>query len=356
MKINDLIVQYPIRNRQDAICRLRTFVNRKNQIIALVTDLDEKNTSASITNSIEHLYVYLSNKGYIFSETALIEHYESEGRESFDLVRINKDGTPEWEPLTREQVLELLGCVSAEFNKITFHSSRLMAEIEQLRYKIDPHIDFPDEGNKDKIKRTFEIQKKLTTKKSLQSLVESGTNEGILQKYLKKDLSIFAEVYAKPEDEYICFSEFPIDSGFIDFVLFTGRSRMDVLLIEVKGADFYLVNAGNYNKLSSKIEKAADQIRNRLRYIYENYETFRAQVHKIKEMVESGDILYNSFLGPSGNLQVDAGKDIKIQSIIIGGISRDNYIESKKRHDYEQNSIKIMIESWDSFLRKLRRH
>ena len=130
---------------------------------------------------------------------------------------------------------------------------------------------------------------------------------------------------------------------------------MDVILIEVKGADFFLTNAGHYSKISSKVEIAVDQIRDRLRYVYENYEKFKRKVHEIREKVESGQTLYNSFQGLFKFLEVDSKKDIKVQSIIIAGRTRDDYEESKKRHDYEFNSIKIMIESWDSWLRKLRR-
>lgn len=116
-----------------------------------------------------------------------------------------------------------------------------------------------------------------------------------------------------------------------------------------------MTNAGHYNKISSKVEIAVDQIRNRLRYVYENYEMLRGKVHEVREMVESGLLLYNSFQGPSKFLNVDPKKGIEVQSIIIAGRTRDDYEESKKRHDYEFNSIKIMIESWDSWLRKLRR-
>ena len=90
-------------------------------------------------------------------------------------------------------------------------------------------------------------------------------------------------------------------------------------------------------------------------YIYENYEAFRQRVHEIREKVESGETIHNSFQGCFRFLEVDSKKDIKIQSIVIAGRTRDDYKESKKRHDYEFNSFKILVESWDSWLRKLRR-
>ena len=360
MKVNDLILQYPtsLATRRDGICRLRTFVNKDNKIIALLTELSKKNTSTSITNLIEHICLYIIRKGFVSSDSIFIEHYEADKShgETFDLIKIDEKGAPEWIPLTRGQVLELSSCEPTEFDISTDQNSNLVAEIEQLRNKIDPHIDFPYQEEPDKIRRKLEIEKKQITKKSIQYLIESGAKESFLQEHLKTDLSVFAEIYAKPDDEYICFSEFPINQGLVDFVLLTGISRMDVILIEVKGADFFLVNAGSYNKLSSKVETALDQTRNRVRYIYENYNDFRKQIHKIRESVETGAKLHNSLMGPSKNLEVDPGKDINIQAVVIAGRTRDDYEESRKRHDYEQSSIRIMIESWDSWLRKLRRN
>ena len=103
-----------------------------------------------------------------------------------------------------------------------------------------------------------------------------------------------------------------------------------------------MTNAGHYNKISSKVEIAVDQIRNRLRYVYENYEMLRGKVHEVREMVESGLLLYNSFQGPSKFLNVDPKKGIEVQSIIIAGRTRDDYEESKKRHDYEFNSRGVL--------------
>jgi len=259
MKINDLILQYPTSSvpRRDGICRLRTFVNQRNKIIVLLTELNEKNTSTSITNCIENLCAYITKKGFVPHASVFIEHYEAKGfvNETFDVVTINEKGMPEWEPLTKEQVVELINCELTEFDIQTSQNTHLISEIEQLRNRIDPHIDFLCEEDTDRIIRRIEIEQKQIT-----------------------------------------------------------------------------------------------------RYIYENYRAFRKQIHSIREMVESGTNLYNSLLGPDRNLEVDPAKDIKIQAIVIAGRSRDDYEESRKRHDYEQGSLRIMIESWDSWLRKLRRN
>ena len=79
-------------------------------------------------------------------------------------------------------------------------------------------------------------------KSELQQLILAGASERQIQSLLKKDLSMLAEVYAHPSYDYICFSEFPVNNGCVDFAIFTGVSWMTVILIEVKGADFNIVN------------------------------------------------------------------------------------------------------------------
>lgn len=236
MKINDLIIRYPTLQRVDGICRLRTFVNSDIKIVALITDIDYKNTSASITNSIEQICEYLVKKGFVPPGSIFIEHYENG---TFDFVKMNENNEPEWIPVEKNQIIKFLNCEALEFESSTLEDKRLLSDIEQLRVVIDPKIDFPFHRNIEFVQRSFEIEKNQITKDSIQKLINSKSSEVALQKQIKKDLSILAEVYAHPEHECICFSEFPIGDGIIDFVVFTGRSRMDVLLIEVKGADFF---------------------------------------------------------------------------------------------------------------------
>src|SRR5262249_44263674 len=116
-------------------------------------------------------------------------------------------------------------------------------------------------------------------------------------------------VYAFPEDEYICFPEFPVGEGQVDFALFTGRSRMDVVLIEVKGADYYILNRNSYGNFASKFNEAVKQIQGRLATIYNDGLTkFRAQVHSLRARAETGEGVHNAFLGPKSSLEVDPEK------------------------------------------------
>jgi hypothetical protein len=221
----------------------------------------------------------------------------------------------------------------------------------------DPFIDFPYQEPPRVIRRKVEIERQMLSKSALESLINSGAAERELQGFLRRDLSIFGEMYAQPSDDYICFCEFPIADGAVDFALFTGTSRMDVVLVEIKGADFYLVNADSYGAFSQKVNQAAHQIRERLAAVYNGgYDKFRLEMHSIRKKVESGKSTYRSFMGPTKGLGVDPNKDINIWPVVIGGRARDPLEESRKRHQYETHfTPRIKIESWDSWLQKLRR-
>ncbi|MDG2850078.1 DUF4263 domain-containing protein [Vibrio parahaemolyticus] len=170
-------------------------------------------------------------------------------------------------------------------------------------------------------------------------------------------MSVFGDFYSQPNEEYIVFSEFPILDGSVDFVVFSGRSRMDVTLIEVKGADFNIINSTGYKSFSAKTNEAIDQVRNRLGLIYRDYNDFRKIFLDIKNKVESGEQIHNSLVGPKGKLQVDDNKDINIHTVVIAGRGKADYDESRKRQDLEYNTKPpIRLESWDSFINKMPRN
>jgi hypothetical protein len=80
MKISDIIYRYSVPNKSfnDGICRLRVFCNNENQTYAILTEIS-KNTSTSITNSIEVIIKKIIESFIVPSDTIFIEHYESEG-------------------------------------------------------------------------------------------------------------------------------------------------------------------------------------------------------------------------------------------------------------------------------------
>ncbi|MFQ0830575.1 hypothetical protein AAH211_18950 [Serratia fonticola] len=69
------------------------------------------------------------------------------------------------------------------------------------------------------------------------SLVSLGAAERELQAAFKRDIAVIGAACTHPaiKDEYIAFSEFPVGHGNVDFVVFTDRSRMDVILIRSRG-------------------------------------------------------------------------------------------------------------------------
>jgi hypothetical protein len=357
MKINDLVFQYPGFNGP-GICRLRTFATASAGLVILLTDLGAKSTGPSITNSIEKIAQVLVSQGYAAGSFMLIEHYEGDRYKQalFQQVHLPERGPTSWQSMPAEEVQALVGCDAAELMDCSLWNMRLAGEIDRVRNAIDPFMDFPYPGRVEVINRRGEIASGMVPKGRIAALVEGGAIEQDLQRLLKADLSIFGEVYASPHEEYICFSEFPVADGAVDFAVFTGRSRMDVVLIEVKGADFNLVNKDAYAGFSRNVNQAADQIRARLGHAYRNLDDFRAHVHRIRESAESGKTLYNAFIGPKGKLQVDPQKDINIRCIVIGGRTRDDLAESARRQDYESRfSPPIRIESWDTWLRRLQR-
>lgn len=361
MKISDIIHRFPTSRgtRHDGICRVRVFVVGNSKVFALLTDLGNKNTASSVTNSIELLCKSLRERGIVPEQCTFIEHYEESAYrgDTFDLVTFNSSGSSHSSPIKRSDAEVLLECNQEELSSRTLDQPRLLIEIDRIRNKIDPFIDSPWLESPEITKRRNDIESRMISKSSIVGLVEQGAGEQEFQRLLKQDLSVFAEIYSNPKDEYICFSEFPVAEGFVDFAVFSGRSRMDVTLIEVKGAEFNLVNQGHYDKFSSKIEDAMDQIRKRLRHVIDNIKDFRSDVHRIRLDVENGNILHNSLLGPSGHLEVDSDKDINIRCVVIGGKTRNDHEESRKRHDVERSTHPpIRVESWDTWLRKVRRY
>ena len=172
----------------------------------------------------------------------------------------------------------------------------LANEILRLRCQIDPYLDHPSPEHYQVTRRRIAIQDHMLEKSQIATLVESGAGERELTHVLQLDLSLLAETFAHPEEEYICFSQFPIGDKIADFVVFTSRSRMLVTLIEIKGADFYLSKSNHYGSFHSKIEEAALQIRNHERYISNHYDQSRLLFHQIHRRVEQGETLYRCLL------------------------------------------------------------
>jgi hypothetical protein len=329
-----------------------------------VTDIGQLGTGALVNYNIERIRQQLSARGFVLPECQFIEHYEPYdpnyivGRGStFHLVYFDADNRPSWIETDIERIAELLECDELELSKPTASEPRLVEDAVRLKNQIDPFYDFPWSRSPDVTKRKLEIIDGQISKALMSALIDNGSNEQALQRILKQDLSLIAEVYAFPEDEYICFSEFPVGEGQVDFALFTGRSWMDVVLIEVKGADYYILNRNSYGNFASKFNEAVKQIQGRLATIYnDGLRKFQHQVHLLRARAEIGERVHNAFLGPKSNLEVDPEKGINVRFIVIGGRTRDDLEESKQRQNFERTFVPpLKIETWDTWLRKLRR-
>ncbi len=357
MKISDFIFRYKTWNPNDAICRVRIFVDQEYGVTAVLTDLGKRSTGASVTNTVELARRHLIEGGYIDGEARIVEHYEEMNfhGQTFDIVTVVKD-SPNWNTTTVEDVSRLAGCSMDELLEKVENNPRLLREADKVRNHIDPYLYSRCSESLDVINRRNQIAANMVRRSDILGIIESGAGERELQRLLKSDLSLVAEAFAHPEDEYICFSEFPVGAGFVDFVVFSGRSRMDVTLIEIKGADFPIVNTSGYRNLAAKLNEGAQQIRDRLAYVYREYATFRSRVHEILQQVESGICVSNSFVSPIRRLEVDPNKDIHVHYVVIAGRTTNDLEESKVRHAFEISfNPRIRLESWDTWARKLRR-
>ncbi|MBX8508519.1 DUF4263 domain-containing protein [Pseudomonas cichorii] len=359
MKTTDIVHNYPDGDARlkCGLCRVRSFVSNLGTVV-LLTDLDDKNDGQSVTNAVERIIKSLHQLGIVIGPATYVEHYEKDEPDSdtFDIVTVASPGGTQWRTISREDALVLMGCPSSELDERSWDNGRIIAQADRLRFARDPFVDSHYQESHAVIKRRLEIADGLVSKAEIEALISSGPGERDIQGLLKRDLSIFGEAYAKPDDEYICFSEFPLGNGYVDFVVFTGRSRMDVILIEIKGADFNLLNSDHYKEFNHKINQAAGQLRSRLGHIYRDVTPFRDHVHRLRIQAERGEQVHNAFIGPRHGLQVDPQKDINIRTVLIGGRTVDDRAESAKRHDFERSfTPPIRIESWDTWLRRLER-
>lgn len=360
MKINDFIYRYKTNLLVDkaGICRVRTFVNYADEkIYALLTELEE-NPSTSVTNAIETIADALIRAKKIPAEAILIDHYPKTRfsmAEDFQIVSFAADGRPSWSPLSMKQVLLLLDCPVEEFadyqqdprvKKEIFDAIKGIPRIQQFEYIEDPDVT----------ERRLQIEANRHSFDAVRRMLASKPNEAKMSAFIKQDLSLMAENYAHPEEEYICFSEFPVGDGRVDFVVFTGRSRMSVYLIEIKGADKLLRRKNHYGAFKAAAQEGQEQLQQRAEWCQSNYEKFRKFTYKILAEVGRGNRPYHAFVGPRYRLNVDPNKDIHLFYVLIAGRTGDDIADSHKRHIVETSSkINLQTETWDSWLNKLTR-
>lgn len=349
MKINDFIHVY-----KRTICRVRTYMNDNKKYI-LLTELDE-NQGPSVTNSIEYLIQSLINQGHAELTDTFIEHYPKIQffSEEFDEVKLDEFNFPTWHGRSKEKVMLLINENPDDFDTDTKKDQKSKIDILKNKYEDLKFMDNKFIEDPSITARREKIRKNMITKEYLRNLINSKPKESEIGSILKKDLSIFAEVYASPEDEYICFSEFPFFSKRIDFVVFTGRSSMKIYLIEIKGADKKILVNNSYQPFTSKFFEGVTQLHNEFDYIHNNKEMVRKEMHRIRQAAINDEI--PCFKGPKYDFQVDSNKSVKFYGVLICGYTNDDLAESNKRHSLEDRyNDNYIIETWDSFINKLTR-
>jgi Domain of unknown function (DUF4263) len=332
------------------LCRVRIFLPSQEKSVVVITDIGDLNPGPSVTNSIENIVTILLEQKLINKSTIVIENYEPTFLfyHTYDIVNFDENFFPEWTNVTADEVANICGASELTVSSIVEDNINLVKQvISKGKLILQGGYNITGKKAHDTIK---------VYKKDIRHLIETKSGEREFQAVLKNDLSLIAEVYADPKNEYICFSEFPIANRKADFVLFTGRSKMSVFVFEVKGADFFFSNTGHYKKMNEKINTCKHQIVETISTVNkEFYLDFHSFCHKVRSDVEDGVMTFNSLMGAKKYLQVDPKKEIKIYGVIIGGRTRNEIYESKLRHNEERMGQNIIIESWNSWLNKLER-
>lgn len=352
MKLSDFIFKFKLyKRREEGLCRIRFFLNSKKGLVCVLTDIGIMSNAPSLDTICKKVINQLYEQGYLIKCRHFVLHDDFDNSMNI----IDKYGSI-LEIVSKKEIEILTECDKNEFTHKSMDISVTRKQIKKKRYEINPFIDSRYLESPSYIKREIEIQENIVSKKQLKELIDSGPVERDLDRLIKQDLSLIGEIYGSPYNEYIAFSEFPIGDRRVDFAVFSSRSTMNVTFIEIKGANFSLKRQGHYDNLNAKIEEANSQIRNHRKYIYNNYESFRKEMHRVRAIAESGEKIYNAFLSPQGDLLVDPDKNIYIRFIIVAGRTpEDDIDESDLRYQFGRNNNDVELLSWDSWIRRLSR-
>ena len=110
--------------------------------------------------------------------------------------------------LSKKQIEIMTECDENEFGKKSEDELSIKRQIEKKRYEINPFINNQYLKTPEYIKRKIEIQENAISTKQLKELIEAGVSERRMHALIKNDLSLIAEIYSYPNDEYIVFQFF----------------------------------------------------------------------------------------------------------------------------------------------------
>jgi hypothetical protein len=199
----------------------------------------------------------------------------------------------------------------------------------ELPHDVSPRCEDPIVAE-----RRAQIGREMVPAAVMRAIVAGGATRRELQGVLESDPSLVAEVYADPADAYLFFAPFPIDGVCADIALLSGRSATEVTLLEIKGTSSTVgpADAARMEARLASIESHAAAVRRRMR--------------GIRTRVERGERLYGVSTGPLGTLASDPAGPIHVRLVMIGG---------RMTHLVPQPHSRIRLETWESWLRHLRR-
>ena len=359
MKITDFVFRFKTYGfaSEASLCRVRIFTNKESKIHIVLTDLSEEARSTSVTNALELILEQLTELQKIPQNAQIIEHYPRpfEREEKFSMVSFDEDERPIWRSISFAKILKILDCEESEFD-LYKNDERVMKEIYDALNGIPAIEQFEYSENPEITQSRLEIKLNQHSKHEFKALLDKNPTERELAEFLKEDLSLLGEFYAYSPEEYVCFCEFPVGSGRVDFAVFTGRSRMNVYLIEIKGAKRGIFRKNHYKAFTSFAAEGREQLNERAEWIKGHYETYRRFVHEVLAEVKNGRKPYGAFRGPDYKLGVDPNKDVKFFYVLIAGRTTDDLADSHGRHLADSYSVlDIQTETWDSWCNKILR-
>lgn len=349
-----LFCYYSKHSHKPGVGRVRVYNDKRH---VLLTDIDI--SAASVTNNVEVIAAKLMALNLIKPDTAVIEHYERKPRirplPTFDIVTIINN-QPYWKNCNLEEVAQMLQCPEAELTESLEEIEHLKLEAELLRKALAPQpISKPCRSDL-LPKRPNDV-----FKAELQNMLDERKGETDLHRFLEANVMNFAEQFACPDNEFIVFSEFTIDEYRVDFMVLTGRSRMDAHIIEIKGADIPLSKAaGNHRDYRSEIHDAITQIQFHHGKMQFN-ETVAQKIHAERARAEAWHKSYalkpcgrlDFAVGEQPRLEVSAEKGLNIYYHVIGGYGTHLSEESRLRHRTEDSmQAHVRIDSWNSWLNR----
>ena len=136
MKTSDFIFKFKsYKMREEGLCRVRFFVNTKQEMICVLTDIDIMSNAPYLDTVCDTVINLLYDNGYLLNCQVYVLH------DDFDnsMAIIDKYGNVE-RHLSKKQIEILTECDENEFAKKSVDILSIKRQIEKKRYEINPFI------------------------------------------------------------------------------------------------------------------------------------------------------------------------------------------------------------------------